>query len=134
MIICIANLAFVVHTQIFVNRHQYRMEVFNDSIVYVGSIHAMALVTTIGDVEKQDTIGWSLMLFVVGALGLNLFLIYGEVVNRCRKNLKVKMIRFNWNSQVWDFEYANSKHCNCQCEDCGIKLTKTTKMTYLKNK
>ena len=100
------------------------MEVINDFVVLVASIHSLTLLASLDSIERSDKIGLSLYFIVLGNLGTNLIFIYGSACLGCRLRLLHSYKKHTVNSKLWDRRYSNPNAtkalaCTCQCFKCG---------------
>ena len=58
----------------------YRLEVINDFVVLVASIHSLTLLGSLDSIERSDKIGLSLYFIVLGNLGTNLIFIFKYLI------------------------------------------------------
>lgn len=124
--LCLLNLIFLVQTQIFADKGRHRKEFTNDYTVYVAATHAMVLLATSHSPSTHDTLGFSLVSFVMANLALNIVIIYGSVLLQTKSKLKQRFVLFIWKAKLWDRQYASQAHCDCSCATCGGILTRTS--------
>lgn len=127
--LCMINLIYLVHTQIYADRWMYQVEVFNDLSVYMTGIHGLAFTATLTNFGAYDTLGYSLGSLVVVNLVINMGFIIFDSCIQLKKKMAAKLARAQKLSHAWDANVRAHFTCNCKCVTCGCIETKTTVFT-----